>query len=101
MTLNPATRRIRRRILDDICQSRERGIKRFALMKARHVAQIRDEKMDFPEAANARLKVLRALFRWAMLPEVGYADENPTRDVAKIRNPSGGHHSWTPDEVRQ
>ncbi len=101
LTLNPTTRRTRRRILEEVCQVGDRGSNRYRLMKPRHVAKIRDEKLDFPEAANARLKVIRALFKWAMLPEVGFADENPAKEVARIKNSSGGHHTWTGEEVQQ
>jgi len=36
-----------------------------------------------------------------MLPEVGLAEENPAKDVSRIRNSSDGHHTWTSEEVQK
>jgi integrase len=88
-SLAPSTRKVRRAILDEICQ--RAGDFRFATMEARHVAKLRDEKTSFPEAANNRVKALRQLFGWATSPEYRYATKNPARDVGKLRskNPDG------------
>jgi integrase len=88
-SLAPSTRKVRRAILDEICQ--RAGDFRFATMEARHEAKLRDEKADFPEAANNRVKALRQLFGWATSPEYRYATRNPARDVGKLRskNPDG------------
>jgi integrase len=87
--LAPSTRKVRRGILEEICQ--RAGNFRFATMEAQHVAKLRDEKVAFPEAANNRVKALRQLFAWASSPEYRYATKNPARDVAKLRskNPDG------------
>jgi len=68
-------------------------------MEGKHVRQLRDEKADRPEAANARVKALRQLFAWAI--DVGLANHNPARDVPYIRTGSEGFHTWTVEEVRQ
>src|SRR5246127_3117331 len=73
--LAPSTRKVRRGILEEICQ--RVGNFRFATMEARHVAKLRDEKAAFPEAANNRVKALRQLFAWASSPEYRYATKNP------------------------
>src|SRR5713226_7248649 len=88
-SLAPSTRKVRRGILESICQ--RSGNFRFSTMEARHVAKLRDEKAAFPEAANNRVKALRQLFAWANSPEYGYATKNPARDVARLRsnNPDG------------
>ena len=87
--LAPSTRKVRRRILEEIC--RRGGNFRFAKMETQHVAKLRDEKAAYPEAANNRVKALRQLFGWASSPEYRYATKNPARDVAKLRskNPDG------------
>jgi integrase len=87
--LAPSTRKVRRGILEEICQ--RGGNFRFAKMEAQHVAKLRDEKAAYPEAANNRVKALRQLFGWANSPEYRYATKNPARDVAKLRskNPDG------------
>jgi integrase len=87
--LAPSTRKMRRGILEEICQ--RAGNFRFAMMEPQHVAKLRDEKAAFPEAANNRVKALRQLFTWATSPEYRYATKNPVRDVGKLRskNPDG------------
>src|SRR5215471_4682574 len=88
-SLAPSTRKVRRGILEEICQ--RAGNFRFATMEAQHVAKLRDEKATFPEAANNRVKALRQLFAWANLPEYRLATTNPAREVGSLRskNPDG------------
>ena len=74
-SLAPSTRKVRRGILEEICQ--RTGSFRFAKMEAQHVAKLRDEKAAFPEAANNRVKALRQLFAWAISPEYQYAPGIP------------------------
>jgi integrase len=71
-------------------------------MEPPHVAKLRDEKAAFPHAANNRVKALRQLFAWAMLPEYGYAKKNPARDVGRLRgtNPDGIRAWSEADAVR-
>jgi integrase len=97
-SLAPSTRKVRRGILEEICQ--RAGDFPFAEMEPRHVAKLRDEKVAFPEAANNRVKVLRQLFTWACSPEYGYAEKNPARDVARLRsaNPDG-IPAWTEEDA--
>lgn len=66
-------------------------------MAAKHVAVLRDRKADLPEAANGRVKAIRQVFRWAK--SNGIAKFNPAMEVPYLRSGSGGHHSWTPEEV--
>ncbi len=68
-------------------------------MTPKHVAVLRDRKADLPEAANGRVKAIRQVFRWAKLN--GIAKCNPAMEVSYLRSGSGGHHSWTPEEVSQ
>lgn len=106
-SLNPRTQRTRRGILDHICSSevdtptgrRVRGSLPYAQMMPRHVRAIRDEKLDFPEAANSRIKALGQVFRWAT--ENDLADTDPTSPVDYLRSGSEGYHTWTVEEVRQ
>jgi integrase len=99
-SLSASTRKVRRGILDEICQ--RAGNFRYALMEPPHVAKLRDEKAAYPHAANNRVKALRQLFAWASSPEYGYAKRNPARDVSRLRgtNPDG-IQAWTEaDAVR-
>ncbi len=95
--LGERTRRVRRSILDALCE--RHGDKPFVRMEPRHVRDLRDEKADLTEAANARVKALRQVFAWAVA--AGYAQHDPARDVPYIRTRSEGFHTWTEDEVRQ
>jgi integrase len=96
--LAPSTRKVRRGILEGLCQ--RSGNFRFATMEAKHVAKLRDEKAVFPEAANNRVKALRRLFAWASSPEYGYATRNLAREVAKLpsKNPDG-IRAWSEAEA--
>jgi integrase/recombinase XerD len=93
--LDPSTQAWRRRALDEICKLH--ADKPVALMQARHVRNIRDQKADTPGAANTTLKAMRALFHWAVEAEA--APHDPTRDVKAIRYATKGHHSWSLEEV--
>jgi integrase len=65
------------------------------------VRTLRDRKVDLPEAANSRVKVLRAVFRWATSPGVEKASVNPARDIPYFKSGSDGFHPWTENEVAQ
>src|SRR5215203_813026 len=94
--LDPSTQAWRRRSLDAICL--KHGDKPVAQMSAKHVRMLRDEKSDFPGAARNRLKALKAVFRWGVEEEEVLDD--PTLGVRAISNPTNGHHTWTPEEVK-
>jgi integrase len=69
---------------------------------AKAVGILMDRKAATPAAANNRLKRLRSLFKWAMLPR--YADfgvmANPARDVAKLApKRKGGFPVWRPQDL--
>lgn len=96
----------RRRILDGICAERfgkadriRHGLKPWLPMKPRHIREIRDA-VEGDEAANDRLKALRAMFAWAC-GDGKIAEYNPARDVPYIRTGSTGWHDWTVEEIHQ
>lgn len=60
---------------------------------------LRDRKADVPDGANNTVKAIRALFKWATLPEVALAPHNPARDVSYIATASEGFHTWRVNEV--
>lgn len=68
--------------------------------KAVSVLLDRKAREGKPEAANSRLKAIRAVFKWAGNPEAGLVLTNPARDIQKRRskNPDG-FHAWTMEEV--
>jgi integrase len=100
--LGKSTGHVRRLILEGICLSKnrkekERGGLPFALMQERHIREIRDEKAEFPEAANSRLKALRQLFVWAKAAR--HVTINPALEVKRLRSASEGFHTWTDEEI--
>lgn len=98
-SLHESTRRTRRLILEHVV--RADGSKPYRMLETKHVRRMRDLKADKPEAANGRVKALRAVFSWAISPGVELADRNPARDVPYIDPKGDGHHSWTDSEVLQ
>lgn len=102
--LDTSTQTVRRGILEGICQSKtkggkERGTLPYAKMRDEHVEAIRDEKIDFPSAANGRVKALRQLFKWAKKPR--RLTHNPAAEVEYFQTSGEGWHTWTVEEVRQ
>jgi integrase len=103
--LDESTRRVRRRILDGICQIA--GDYPYGQMEPKDVAKLRDAKLSnsngaTPEAANARVKALRAVFAWATMPEYAQASRNPAAAVSYLpSNNPDGHRTWTETEAQQ
>ena len=107
--LDPRTQHVRRQIIDHMCGEpiapgaietlADCPIARFT-PKAVHI--LRDRKAEYPEAANGRVKVIRAIFRWALDPTnaIQGIGGNPARDVPFLKPKNmGGFHTWTVDEV--
>ena len=63
------------------------------------VAVLRDRKAAQPDGANNTLKAIRAVFKWALLPEVRKTPHNPARDVPLFRRATDGFHTWSVEEV--
>ncbi|SDQ27780.1 tyrosine-type recombinase/integrase [Pseudovibrio sp. Tun.PSC04-5.I4] len=104
--LAPATQIQKRRVLHAVCeetclsQSGQRlGDMSFKGLQKQHIAILRDQKGETPEAANHRLRSISTMFNWAV--EVGLAGNNPAEHVKKIKNYSEGHHALTQQEIAQ
>lgn len=67
--------------------------------KALRVLRDRKAMADLPEAANNRVKAIRAVFRWALEEE--HITHNPARDLTLIKTTGGGWHSWEVEEIRR
>ena len=105
-SLNERTQYVRRRIIEQMLQEPVKPDAALlfadvpvAKFTSKAVRVLRDRKADTPEAANTRVKALRAVFAWAI--EAGEAETNPARDIPYLRNGSDGFHTWSIDEVRQ
>jgi len=95
--LDGATQKIRRSMIEATLPTWGGG--QIHDLEPKYVRKIRDEKAGFPHAANNLLKALRVMFGWAV--EAGHMKHNPARDLAKIKAPSDGHHTWTVAEIEQ
>jgi integrase len=113
LRLDDRTRRVRRGILEatfdePIMPGSSKLFRDFPLsrMGTDAVEVLRDRKLGFPEAANSRVKAIRAVFKWAVRKKgpdgKALVSHNPARDVTYLRsnNPSG-FHTWTLEEVRR
>ena len=104
--LDPRTRHVRRLILESTFDEpiapgspKFFGDMPLAKMTADAVSTLRDRKMDFPEAANSRVKAVRQVFKFGVNKKL--MTLNPARDVPYIQTGSTGYHTWTLEEVRQ
>jgi integrase len=111
--LDDRTKRVRRNILEAICREpiapgSDRKFGEFPLtrMGKDAIEVMRDRKIAFPESANARVKAIRAVFKWAVGRKgsdgATLVPHNPSRDVRYLKSRNlAGYHTWTVDEVRQ
>jgi site-specific recombinase XerD len=104
--LDPRTQRIRRSVLERTCeepifQGAQQRFADFPLARltAKSLRVLRDRRAERPEAANQRVKFLRAMFTWAVEEEL--VAVNPARDVRLIKTGSTGFHCWSVDDVER
>ena len=96
--LRASTRVVRRGILNRFCDIH--GSRRFAMLKPKHLRQIRDDMADRPDAANNLLKALKQVFKFAV--EYNHLEADPTIGVSKLKSKNkDGHHAWTLEEVER
>ena len=108
-SLDPRTQNVRRQLLDHICAEplKPGSDKTFGecpvdRMTAKHLRALRDRKVEFPEAANSRVKAVRALFKWGLANDIPGVGANPARDVPLLKpKRKGGFKTWTPEEVER
>ena len=96
-TLDKRTQHVRRLILGHLCD--DHGHKPFRLLEVRHMIRWRDERANKPEAANALLKALRAVYKHGA--SVGLVPANLAMLVPYIPTTGDGHHTWSIEEVHQ
>ena len=65
--------------------------------KALKVLRERKAKLNLPEAANGRVRVIKRLFAWAVENEE--VESNPARGLLRVKNQSQGWHTWTSEEL--
>lgn len=99
-SLAASTRSVRARILDRLTE--KYGDFPYATLDKPAVLKLRDQLSDRPEAANARLKALRQIYKHALEYGVEGVSHDPTRDVSYLRprNPDG-FYAWSKQELAQ
>ena len=99
-TLATSTRSVRARILDRLCK--DYGDYPYARLNSTAVMKLRDKRADAPEAANAIVKAIRQVYRFALEYQIPGVSVDPTRDVKNLSplNPNG-FHAWTTEEVEK
>jgi integrase len=94
-TLAVRTQAARRAVLLDL--QAEHGTKP-ALMSADAVRAGRDKRSATPAAANNRVKVISALYSWAMARKL--ADSNPAKGIGRLKM-GEGFQCWTREQIEQ
>jgi integrase len=104
LRLEPATRKARRQILEGTFAEpiRPNASLVFADMPIASVSTaaatiLRDCKLASPQMGNARVKAMRAVFRWAVAEKLAKTD--PAAAVPYFKVATEGHHTWSRAEV--
>lgn len=93
--LRPQTQATYRRTLERLRAAH--GHRLVAEMQPAHVRTIRNRMAKTPAAANNLLGLLRVLMQFAI--EEGMREDDPTRDVRRLRYEKTGWHTWTEEEI--
>ena len=75
----------------------EHGDKPAGLLQRKHILGFLDAKAETPAAANALLKMLRILMRFAL--DRGMRADDPTLGVRRRRYTSEGFRQWSEDDI--
>lgn len=92
-----ATQRDKRSVLNRFCETA--GPLPYRKYRRQDMEASQFKRRDTPGAADKLVKVIRALFNWAI--SKGYATINPAIGIEKLNKGSEGFHTWTPDEVER
>lgn len=96
-SLGASTRKVRANILDD-CANHLGRTRSFNSVVTGEVRALRDSMADRPEAANARVKALRQVYKWAVSCDL--SEINPAGNVPYLpSNNPHGFHTWTEAEI--
>jgi len=95
--LAPETQEVRRRILRNVCKTG--GQLNFRQITKEDIQRGRVRREGTPYAAQTYVKIMRALFQYAV--DNAWIDRNPAAEVSTAAPPTDGFHTWTVEEVRQ
>ncbi len=91
----PDTQRDKRSVLDRFCEAAGK----LPYKKYKRADMEASQRKRTPGAGDKLVKVIRALFTWAMEQNPPLATFNPAARVAKVNRSTEGFHTWTPDEI--
>ena len=91
----PATRKQRENIFRHVIA--KAGDKPYAAISRKTMVESRDAAQATPAQANVMLKVMRALFDWAIDAE--HIETNPAKGVPFLKVKGDGFHAWTDEEM--
>jgi integrase len=104
--LGQRTQRVRESILREVlaepCKKDQPFLVRdtpLKFLEPKAFKVLRDRKAATPGAANERLKVLRAVMKWAL--EAEHIKVDHSAGVSPLKYKAEGFKAWTPDEVKQ
>ncbi|MVA36110.1 tyrosine-type recombinase/integrase [Agrobacterium vitis] len=92
---DPATQRDKRNVLGRFCQ----GAGKLPYKKFRREDMEASQRKRTAGAGDKLVKVIRALFTWAMDQRPALATFNPAARVRNVNKNTEGFHTWTPEEV--
>ena len=104
--LDKRTQHVRRQILEGTYEEPiAPGAQKFfrdmplSRMTTDAIETLRDRKLEFPQAANGRIKAIRQVFRFGVKKKdkngKPYAPSNSARDVEYFKTGSTGFYTWT------
>jgi integrase len=106
--LGERTRRVRRQILEaTFTEPTKPGAKTLyrdfplKFLTPQAIRVLRDRKAETPEAANGRVKAMRAVFAYGLAAEPDLVTANPAREVPLFGQKGEGFVMWTAAEVEQ
>lgn len=91
----PDTQRDKRSVLDRFCEAAGK----LPYKKYRREDMEASQRKRTPGAGDKLVKVVRALFTWAMDQKPPLATFNPAARVSKVNRSTEGFHTWTPEEI--
>jgi len=98
--LGKSTQREKRSVLDRYCETA--GARPYKAMQKDDVEKSQAKRKDTPGAADNLVKVLRAMFNWAMHDvKPPLMTHNPAVGISKVNTESEGFYTWTPADVEQ
>ena len=93
--LDPATQKDKRSVIDRFSEAA--GDLPYKKYRREDMEKSQQARAKTPGAADKLVKVLRAVFNWAMAQKPPLANLNPAVGIELINRKKGGFHTWTPD----